>query len=887
MILRIWMAGLTRQRPIRIAGTALGVALTVALVALLGYFLIGTTRTMTTRAIASVPIDWQVEALPGSNPATVRAAIGKSAPVAAMAAMGYAKTAGFQATTGQTVQTTGPGVAISMSNRYRTLFPGETRLLSGKADGVLIAQQTAANLHVRPGDTVQIQRPGLGPVSVTVDGVVGLPNADALFQGVGLPRQARPQAPPDNVLILPQAQWQRIFDPQAAQSPSSVHVQFHVRLRHDALPSQPTAAYMWTAGAAHNLEARVAGKALVANNLGVRLDAVRGDSLYATVLFLFLGLPGVALAGALTIAVAASSAARRRAEQALLRIRGASQRMILGLYAGEAALTGATGAVLGLVLAAAFARLALPVAVPLLGGAGLAVAAAAVLTGLALAALAVLLPAWRSLRYRRVAQDRQALGRDRSGRPVGLWLGLASLAASGLLFWQTAASGYQIVLAPEGVPATAVDYKAFLAPALFWIGAVLLIFALTRRLVRGNGTILRGLARPFAGRLAPVVSAALSHQSRRLALGVSMAALALAFGVSTAIFNTTYRGQARVDAQLTNGSDVTVFGSTANPAGPHLAKLAALPGVAAAQPMQHRFAYVGVDLQDIYGINPATITRATSLKNAYFQGGTRDQILSRLRKHPDGLLVSAETVRDFQLNLGDRINLRLMNAKDHQYHTVPFRFVGVAREFPTAPKDSFLVANAAYIAKMTGSSASEYVLLRAKGAPTALSASVHKALAGTTGLKVKDLTQVSHIIGSSLTAVNVTGLTRVELAFALAMAAAAAGLMLALGFADRRSHFAVLSAIGARPRQLAGFLDVEAAVVFVGGTVLGLVAGTVIAWMLVRLLSGVFDPPPEWLSFPLVYLGAIVIATGLSVLGALALARRLALGDRIAALKDR
>ena len=47
-------------------------------------------------------------------------------------------------------------------------------------------------------------------------------------------------------------------------------------------------------------------------------------------------------------------------------------------------------------------------------------------------------------------------------------------------------------------------------------------------------------------------------------------------------------------------------------------------------------------------------------------------------------------------------------------------------------------------------------------------------------------------------------LTRIELAFAVLIAAAAAGLMLALGFEDRRRAFAVLSAIGARARTTGG-----------------------------------------------------------------------------------
>jgi putative ABC transport system permease protein len=78
-----------------------------------------------------------------------------------------------------------------------------------------VAQQTAANLHVKEGDTVTIMRIGLLPVQVTVDGVVELPYADFLFQAIGVPSGAAPQAPPDNVLLLPQASWHRIFDPQA------------------------------------------------------------------------------------------------------------------------------------------------------------------------------------------------------------------------------------------------------------------------------------------------------------------------------------------------------------------------------------------------------------------------------------------------------------------------------------------------------------------------------------------------------------------------------------------------------------------------------------------------------------------------------------------------
>ena len=107
-------------------------------------------------------------------------------------------------------------MVLGIPPNYREQFPGAIRTLVGADNGVLIAQQTAANLHAAPGDTIHIGRAGIAPVDVVVDGVVDLPQADSLFQKVGAPVGAQPAAPPDNVLILGQAQWNNVFDPLAA-----------------------------------------------------------------------------------------------------------------------------------------------------------------------------------------------------------------------------------------------------------------------------------------------------------------------------------------------------------------------------------------------------------------------------------------------------------------------------------------------------------------------------------------------------------------------------------------------------------------------------------------------------------------------------------------------
>jgi putative ABC transport system permease protein len=93
--------------------------------------------------------------------------------------------------------------------------------------------------------------------------------------------------------------------------------------------------------------------------------------------------------------------------------------------------------------------------------------------------------------------------------------------------------------------------------------------------------------------------------------------------------------------------------------------------------------------------------------------------------------------------------------------------------------------------------------------------------------------------------------------------------------ADRERSFAILVALGAKPRQLGAFVWSEAALVVSGGMFLGLLTGVLIAYVLVKLLTGVFDPPPEALSLPWGYLAALVItATSAALLAATSEAMR-------------
>lgn len=875
----LWLTAVVRRRTGRLLATTAGVALAVGLLASLGAFLSASKATMTRRAVDTVAVDWQVEAQPGADASSLASAVRDTRSITSSETVVFATSSGFESVKGGTTQTTGPGQVLGIGTTYRAVFPGQLRDLIGSPTGVLLYQQTAANLAAQPGDSITIARAGLPPARVTVDGIIDIPQADSLFQSVGAPLGAQPQAPPDNVVILPAPLWHELFDPVAAARADLVRTQIHARLSHH-LPTDPASAYSAVAGQARNLEVRLAGAGLVGDNLGATLAAARGDALYAQVLFLFLGAPGAILAGLLTASVAASGSDNRRREQALLRARGATARQVVGLAAAEAILIGLVGSGAGLLLAALVGRAMFGVAgFGASTTSGVAWSGAAALFGVVIAGLSVALPAWRDARFRTVADANRSIGRRHNPRWMRWGLDFLLLGLASIVFWLTSRSGYQLVLAVEGVPSISVSYWAFAGPALLWIGAGLLSCRLTTVALGRGRPVVGWLIRPLSPGLSDTVAATMQRQRRMIARGAALVALTVGFAASTAIFNATYQQQAEVDAVLSNGADVTVTsspGTSVSPDSSLATTIAATPGVRHVEALQHRFAYVGADLQDLYGVDPSTIVDAGRLQDEYFRGGTARQLIGLLAAQPDALLVSAETVHDFQLRPGDSITLRLVNGDTKQYSNVPFHYVGVATEFPTAPHDSFLLANARYVADATGNDAVGAFLVDTAGANITQVADTLRQQLGTAAT-VTDLNSSRKVVGSSLSAVDLDGLTRVELVFAIALGAAATGLTLWLGLLERRRTFAIATAIGATQRQLGVFVWAEA----ISTTGAGLLTGGIAAWalsnMLVKILRGVFDPPPASLAVPWTYLavlaGVAALATAAAAVAAIRSAR--------------
>jgi putative ABC transport system permease protein len=204
--------------------------------------------------------------------------------------------------------------------------------------------------------------------------------------------------------------------------------------------------------------------------------------------------------------------------------------------------------------------------------------------------------------------------------------------------------------------------------------------------------------------------------------------------------------------------------------------------------------------------------------------------------------------------------MRLLDRTTRKPISARFRYIGVTNEFPTAPKDAYTIVNSSYVAKVTHDAAVGSFLIQTHGLSPGAVAKRVAAAVGPAGT-VTDIDSNQKLISGSLTRVELAGLTRVELAYALVLIAAATGLLLWLGIAERRRMFAIAFALGAKPRQLGGFIWTETVFVTIGGLVLGAAGASWLTWMLVKLLTGVFDPPPTSPAVPYAYLVALAIVT--------------------------
>jgi putative ABC transport system permease protein len=860
-------------------------AVATALLGSMVLFIGRSLSTMTAGAVRSVPLDWQGPV--GSQAADVRIAaalarqpgIEQASPTATapLAAASHVGPAGLTST--------GVGGVLAVPTDYLSHLD-TFRMLQGSlaAGGVVLDQQMAATLQAQIGDYVSLTpRRGSPARRLRVTGVALVTAPDVLFAPLDPQAGPAPAQPPANIAVMDLATFARSYAPvlrtitpgnvgssAVPGAQDGVQWQVQAQVGPTVLTGSPAHALTLAERIRNRSERSLPEGTRFVDNLQEALTTASGDALYAIALYIMLAVPGALIALGLSYLAALGTVERDRRELALLRLRGGRRREVIALALLDSAALGLLAGLLGTALAAIITDSVIP------GGVHLTAARLVITAGVCVAlaflgAASARLASGARVLLGSIAEARRGVRRERAPLWRRLGLDFVALAISGLIYWLTARTGFSAVVNPDSNPTLSLAVYMFFAPALLWIGVTLL-------LVRLRGRLFSRLIRPRRGARVGdwrgLLLASAARRAEAINRGLIVVGLLLAFGVSLGVFTATYDQQASIDAQLTLGADVTVTAPPGAVSGGGLARrVAAIQGVAASSAVEHSYAYVGPDLQDIYGIDPASIARATTLRDSYFLGGSAAQILQRLHSKPDGILVSKETISDYSLNLGDLLKLGVLDHRTGHFHRVPFHVVGVVQEFPSAPRDSFMVANVAYVRAADHGTGPNVIFAASSGDPATLARAIAAATRGQ-GTTVKNIRQQAVQTSSSITTVDLSGIRDIEELFAVVLAAAAMALFVALALVERRSEFATMAAVGAPVRRIGAFLWSEAALVLALSLALAAVLGLALSQMLVVMLQHVFDPPPDHLAVPWGYLAALAGAALAATILAVALAAR-------------
>lgn len=805
-------------------------------------------------------------------------------------------------------QTTTPGKVFVLQPSYYAVSDA-LKILSGSASssGVMISQTTANDLGLSIGDPVAIYFDQLSsPYVTTVSGVVDPSGAYFLFASTDPAHEGEYNPVPYDIFITPDT-WEAdlavaLTNPVLAGDTNAKPVQpqkplyeLHVETDHTLLPADPTKAGKFVDVMRRSFEKQFPGEIKITNNLADALKQAKSDILWAKLLFLFLGMPGVTLAAYLSKYATDLLTGPQKQEIGLLRARGASPRQILlsmGMTSFLIALVGTILGILGGLVTTALLFGAGAVG-PTVLGTYLQSVLYAFVAGLVLTGTATYLPVRATLQEEISHERRQAEHKTRPPFWARAYLDIISLVIAGIIFWimRSPTTGIGFTPTDSESSSLALGFFVFLAPFFMWVGLTLTLSRILSGGVSRGSAVIKRMLRSVFGDLGQMAGKSITRRAPKIASAVVIVSLALSFGVSLGVFINTYQVQKTKDARFSLGSDVkvTVASGINQQSANFSSQIAQTPGVEEVSPVQRVQAYVGSSLQTVFGINPQTYPAVSELPESFFVDQTSAQTMSSLANTPNGVLVSQELASAYNILVGDPVIISLPRTGDVSGPTTEthLQAVGIIRYFPTAQQDAFLVMNQTYLENITRNGKISYFLVRTNTSPSQVAGRIEETLGKQVSLKTENIDTAVLALGNSMTSLNLRGLGKIEQGYSVIIISLGLAIFLLSMIYERAREFGAMRAVGGSVAQLKRILWSESLTVGVLSLLIGSIIGLPLGKVFVSLLKALYTIPPKGVVIPWVELAALM----LSVLGGMGLAtlfasRRLARMDIAEVLRE-
>lgn len=745
--------------------------------------------------------------------------------------------------------------------------------VSGEA---LLSAEAAAALAVDAGDSIALDLPDGSQFATRVSGIVDLTQARSLFasrQGADLetfiyvPNAVVVDTAFFSEVVLPAFQRAMTRRGERVKSPPLREIDLGVE--RELLDAEPSVALGQTQYIGAAVSAVVSRQDFLLDNISNTLAVARDDAVVAKRMFVFLGIPGAILAATLAAYAGVVLSGAQRREQAILRIRGASRRHLLAMLALRVSYITAGGAVVGVVfgfvsVAAVVGYRTLMRATPgsLLTSAVLGAGAGLLATGAAL----YLTGRW--FIEREINEDRARLAlQPPAWRRYRLDLaGLAAVLIATAIVIKTA--GF------EGSPGSVYVGRAvqlplhlLFLPIAAWIAGSFFGGRLFAWLLARSG---RNPAAYLNRPLALLYRMTLKRRAWSLAEAAVILGMIVALGTSLAVFTASYNGAKAADARYIVGSDLKITPSPANKRLYNAATAApfAVEGIEAVTPVVYGVHNVILrshrtsDVATMAALDPETYARVAPLDDAHFSSGSAGSALGLLAAKPDAVLLSADMAAFLQAQVGDPLWVLLARGTAEQVE-IEMEVAGLFERLPGFPDGADALMHINRHAASVASTAPAFYLAQTRDPSDAALERMANTLRSNpgAGAAYQVDTRLTALAKdqSSLAALNINGLLKIDSGYALVMGTVAIAIFVFGLLLQRRREYVTLRAQGLQPRAIRTLIGAEASTAAAAGCVVGVPVGLVMAFYLINVLRPLFVLDPPYL-VPLGSLSTVVLS---------------------------
>lgn len=763
------------------------------------------------------------------------------------------------------------------------------------AGEAMISAEAAHSLAVGIGDTVSLALPDGTQLKVQISAIVDLTQSRSLFssrQGADL--ETFIYIP--NALVIDSASFTDVIVPafervaagrgERVKSPPVREID--IGIERELLDAEPSVALGQTQQIAKAISGVAGEQDFLLDNISNTLAVARDDAMVAKRMFVFLGVPGAVLAAMLAAYAGVVLAGAQRREQATLRIRGASRQNLLSMLAMRVSCITAVGAGVGVALGYATAA-------AVLGHSTLMRATtASLVTSAVIGTIAGLLATGAALYF----TGRRFIEREINEEKARLWMRppawrrlrldmvgiVAVLVATAIV---VANSGF------EGTPGSVYEGRAVQLPLglLFlpigaWVaGALFGGRVVAWILARSRAKSSLDLDRP----LSLLYRMSLKRRSWVLVDATVILGLIVALGTSLAVFTASYDRAKTADARYTVGSDLRI---TPKPASErvYVAADAAefmIKGVDAVAPVVYGVHNAVLrskrteEVANLAALNPQAYMQVAPLDDAHFSNGSAERSLSILVDQPNTILLSTEMADFLQAKEGDTLRVLLARGTSEQVE-IKMKMVGSFERLPGFPDGADALINIEHHEAAVASTAPAFFLAqtsdRSDAASEQAATELRKGPGADGTLQVDTRLTALAKDQSSLAALNIGGLLKLDSGYSLAMGTVTIAIFVFGLLLQRRREYVTLRAQGMQPRAIRTLIGAEAVTVAITGCSVGVPVGLVMAFYLINVLRPLFVLDPPYF-VPLGSLssiiGSVLVATAVTSVAASSLVNRL------------